>query len=122
MKRFSKGKRHYLLHGGPKLFHGRAEPSSLGYRDPMRGTFTGGCWALQDSPVGDPPTVHFFSTAEDRIKFLRGNPRRYRVGKRNPLVKAFRARTLKLAEERSHGFPPGYVTVLYGPQAGLDRA
>lgn len=104
--RISRAARRYLLHG--------KQPSmSFGYYNPWTRTYVGGCWALQNSPYGDAPTVHFFTSAAARLQFLRGNPRRYLVGKRNPLVKAFRTEAARLLEVAA-GFRPGYMTVLYG--------
>lgn len=87
MKRMNPKARRYLLTFRP-------ESPSFGY-EAMPNVFVGGRWAIQQSPVGDVPTVHHFSTPEGRIWWMRLNPRRRPVGKRHPLVKAHRQRLEK---------------------------
>lgn len=53
-------------------------------------------WAVQEAAVTHPcavPTVYHFATERERADWLAQNPTRRRpVGKRHPLVKAYRQR------------------------------
>lgn len=80
-RRISRAARRYLITFQP-------EPYALGFEAPI-GAFIGGRWGWQTSGTRD--TIRHFATPVQRDMWVEQNPEaRTAVGKRHPLVKAFR--------------------------------
>lgn len=87
MKRMNPKARRYLLTRQP-------EPPSFGYES-LPNVFVGGRWGWQTSDSKD--SVRHFSTPQGRDEWVAKNPlARAAIGKRHPLVKAFKQRYEKM--------------------------